>query len=832
MNEFEDDVDGFSSVTPSPYIEMFDEEEDGEPSPFKKFDYKSQGHNFNIANALSDNTLKKISAELFDAIESDAQSIEEWMTALSQSFKLLGLKEEVMATPFPGACGVYSTVAIQGMVEFNASAEAELLPPGGPVREEQIGETNDETDDKAKRIEDFSNMFFTQMFDGFYPNKKSMLPWIYWAGMAFTKTYYDPVLERPTCDFIKPSDFIVNYETTSLSDCFRMTECQTINAMELAARQSSGLYRNIKISSLERESDPAPSILVDDEIDRISGQTKPEDSKVTDYKLYECHVYLNIKDYDFEDLVFKDRETVGNDRDMQEQEGSTEINSEEYEDADDKDNDLDNEFLPYVITLDRGTKKILAIYRDWRENDEKKARKTVYTDYGFVQGLGFYKLGASQLIGGTTKAASNLLRNMVNGLFLSNMPGGLYAKGTRLDNNNLNISPNEFVPIDTGGLPINDIFTTMPYKEPSPAINVLRQDLEASAAKLMGAASSQLPDFNPNSPVGTMHMIMEVINKVQSSIMRGIRASMSAEFKIFYELFKEWLPDEPFYFNKMGGKDFVCSADFIDTINIVPIADAFVTSQIQRQMQSLVILEKAIQNPQLHNMYEVYKKFYKNIKVDYIDKILPEPKETQALNPLTENANMLQLKPVVAAMRQDDDAHITVHSPLLQDPNPMVVQIAQAHIQEHTANKYTKMMLQNMGMDPSVLSQELSPEQENQIAMMAAEATQQMQANQQQSAPPPPLDPAIVMLEEVKVRQQAVEEKAKVDAAKIDIEFEKVKLDYERLALEQEKIVEKAKYDEERISADAFKAHLAYELKRKEMAAKVPMISDATPETV
>ncbi len=796
MSDFDDDVDTFSSIAPSPFVEQLQEEQSVNRIPFKPFKAEEHGHNQNLAEVLDENILDKISGELLEEIEADDESREEWLSTLAESFKLLGLKLEQMALPFPGASGVYSTVAIQAITEFIATAASELLPSQGPAREEQLGDTSAETNDKAQRVEEWFNIFLTQINKGYYANFRAMLFWVAWAGMAIRKVYYDPATKMPTSEFIQPQDFIVSYETTSLHNCFRMTERLKINSMDLWHRQKSGMYRDLTIKEFDDADDEDTASVVDDAVDRVLGKNKPDYDKKTEYKLYECRTYINLEDYNFDALVNKEIENIEED-------------------------EFEHKFLPYIITIDSESKKILAIYNDWDENDPDKKRNEVYSAFGYAQGPGFYKLGAAQLIGGTTKTASDLLRNTVNGLYLSNMPGGLYAKGTRLENNNLTISPGQFVPIDTGGMSINDIFTTMPYKEPSTQINVLRAELETSAARLMGTVNSQLPDFNPNSPVGTTYAILDVINLVQSEVMRALRESMADEFKLFFGLFKEYMPDEPYYFNKLGGQSYICAADFLDTINIVPVADAHVTSKMQKQMQAMAVLDRAAQFPQMHNMYEALHRYYKAVKVQDIDDILLKPEETQPLDPITENMNIMTMKPVAAGIWQDHQSHIMTHQLLLNNPqDPQQMAAVQSHIQQHNAMAYQLQMQQLMGIELPQNIQELPPEQQNQIAMLAAQATQQLMAQQQQSAPPPPLDPAVVMLEEVKVRAQQAEDRAKNDSAKIDLEIAKLEIERARLELEREKIAEKAMADEEKISSDAFKAHLAYDAKLKEIASR------------
>ena len=400
-----------------------------------------------------------------------------------------------------------------------------------------------------------------------------------------------------------------------------------------------------------------------------------------------------------------------------------------------------------------------------------------------MEGIGFYGFGAAHLIGGVAQSCTTLLRQTIDGQTLSNFPGGLRQKGMRPVDNNMKVGPTEFIEIDTGGQRIQDAIMLMPYKEPSPYINELKKELEASAAGIMGAANQQIADFNPNVPVGTTYALLGLLYKVQSTIIRGIRDSMAKEFKIFYRLFSKHLPDVAYEFSGPGVSSQISSADFNENVHIIPVADPHVTSEVQRLTRSQLIVDSANQAPDLHNRYEAYKMLYESMKLtkSQIEELLPPKDQSIPLDPVTENMNIMRAIPVKTSIEQDHASHKVLHSLILNDPNttPEMAAATMAHIAEHSAFEFQVQIQQMVGFQMPDEPSELPMDVQNNIAMMAAQAVMAQQQQQQEQAPPPPLDPAAVMLEEVKVREMGVEEKAKADKLKAETEAFKAQLNYE-----------------------------------------------------
>jgi hypothetical protein len=710
------------------------------------------GHNENLANVLDETVLTKISANLIDDIENDLSSRKDWENGLSEILKQLGIKIDKRTFPFDGASGIYSPVVMRTVVEFFVNAVPELLPLEGPVKQRIVGQVSDELQDIANRVELWTNLFFTKEAPEYYSDLKKMLIWLVIVGNMVRKTYFDPILKRPTSKFLMPQNFIVKYGTTDLETCTRMTEVKDdMSKFDIAKYQQMGIYRDIHLSDNEEgiESNLKKTL------NYVEGVSIPNYENNDIYPLYECHVNLDIQE-------LADNEGTENDA---------------------EENLKDSNYRPYIVTIDQKSKKVLALYRNWQEGDENYERIDFFTNYVFMEGLGFYGMGAAHLICGLAEGSTQLLRQTLDGQTLSNFPGGLRAKGMRDTDNNIKVGPTEFIEIDTGGQRIQDVIMHMPYKEPSPYINELRKELEASAAGIMGAANSQIADFNPNVPVGTTYALLGLLYKVQSTVIRGIRDSMEKEFMLFYHLFAKHLPDVEYAFDGTGVSSYISSQDFNENINIVPVADPHVTSEVQRLIRSQLIVDSANQAPDLHDRYTAYRMLYKSMKLtdSEINKLLPSEEDIIPLDPITENQNLIKGKAAVASVAQDHASHKAVHNMILNDPNsaPQIIASTLAHIAEHTAFEFMINMQQMMGIQLPENPYELPMEVQNQIAIMAAQALMQQQQQQAEQAPPPPLDPALVMLEEVKVKDKGIDEKAKADELKAQTEAFKAQLNFE-----------------------------------------------------
>lgn len=703
-----------------------------------------EGHNENLAEILPQTTLNRLSARLIELIEEDIESRRQWEEALAEGLKLLGIKYEDRNYPFDNASGVYGPSMMEGFVNFTSVAVAELLPLEGPVKQYIVGEVTDELQDRADRIESFFNNFLLKDCKEYYSDTKKMLSWVYTSGSIIRKSYFDEYLERPTVKFILPQDFIVNYGTTDLETCSRMTEVINITKEEVLRNQRTGIFIDTNLFPDDSED----GSIIKKTHDNLEGVTKPANHHNNgDYTFYESHVSFN--DFEISESVDDFSESI---------------------------------YRPYIVKIHKDSKKIVSIYRNWKEGDEKCIRTNYYTKFGFITSLGFYDWGAVHLIGGLSLASTATLRQIIDGQTLANFPGGFRVKGMPLQNNNIPIGPCEFPEIETGGLPIQQAIMTMPYKEPSPQVNIVRNELDMSASRIMGSANMQIPEFQTNAPVGTTLALLDVLHLVQSTVLRGLRDSMSREFEILYRLFSETISQEPYEFSHDGGKSYISRQDFIDDISIIPVADPHVTTKIQRIIRSQYLQDLCLKFPGLYDAYEVNKIALKEAKFtdSQIDKILVNQEEVIPLDPVTENQNLIMGKAAKASIEQDHQSHLTVHDFMSQDSSlaPNVLAATASHIAEHKALQFQIQIQQLTGIqlppDPSQVPLEV----QNQIAMLAAQALQQQQKAQQE-AQPPLLDPAAVMLEKVKVEEKGVEQRDVASEREAQVKAFEAQLDYD-----------------------------------------------------
>lgn len=703
-------------------------------------------HQENLALTLDPGVLRKIGSSLQRAIEDDLESRKEWEGMLVEGLSQLGLTYEEKEFPFSGACGVYSSAFMQAVITFVSNAAAELLPPDGPTLCTIRGQSTPELDDQADRVTAWMNLYLTKLAPEYYPDWEQALMWLAIYGNVFKKVYQDPILERPVTPYVKPQDLIVNYGTVSLASATRVTHVLHMTKKDIKLRQQSGFYADISLTAQnDLLQDPSE---ISEKLNEISGFSPPDFEYTQDYKLYECHADLEI-------------EGLNHENDKGEKTGIP---------------------LPYLVTLESETGTVLALYRNWREDDTTFRKRNYFVQGCYFPGLGFYGLGLAHLTGGNAKASTMIQRQLIDAGTLSNFPGGLRAKGMRLETNNVRVGPTEFVEIDTGGLPIDQAVMMMPYKDPSSIMYEMKKELEQTTLQLAGAVNQPYGDFNPNAPVGTTLALLEQSHRVQSGVMRRLHRAMGEELQLIFDLFGEHLPQKPYPFQVPGGSHVIMRKDFHPTLSIQPVSDPNISNSTQRLVRAEAILKFAQGNPELHDLREAYDHVYRELKVsaEEIEKILPPPQppqETVPLDPLTENQNVTQGKPVKAALWQNHEAHIQVHSLLIGTGGPSDPAL-QAHIQEHQAYQQQVEIQQKI---PQKLPDDLTklpPEVQNQIAAQMAHAAEQIQKEQQAQQPPPPVDPGTAMMKDIEMKAHANEQKLQIEQMKIqmDAQFKQMQL--------------------------------------------------------
>ena len=721
--EYEIEMGGPEMVDGAEITEMDDGgvEIDFEPS---EDDEEESTHDSNLALYMNDMALNGLGEMLLSGVEEDKQSRAEWETTMSEGIKLMGLKIEDRQTPFKGACGVYDPLLAEAVVRWQAVACGELLPAAGPVKTQIIGVANEQLEAQASRVKDFMNLYLTELAPEFYEEFDQMLFWLALVGSTFKKVYQDRLLGRPVSRFVLPDNFIAAYGTTDLETSPRYCHITPMTRRNFRLAQLAGVYRDIKVG--DPQPDDTDQTPIQAQVDGVQG-VEPGAEGTEEYKIYEVYADLNLEGYENEDGIP----------------------------------------LPYIVTIEEGSRKVLSIYRNYEEEDPTFQRQSSFVHYKLMPGVGFYGLGYAHLLGNSAKTATSIRRQLIDAATLNNFPGGLRVKGMRLDDNNIGIGPTEFREIDTGGMPIQNAIMTMPYKEPSQVSLALLKETYESARNLANTAEIAVGEGRQDAPVGTTVALMEAATRLQSATLKRSHKAFNRELKMIANLFGKYLPDEPYPFPVRGGMSAIMREDFSDNIDVIPVSDPNISSSAQRMMRAEALLRFATQQPDQHNLREAYRQMYVEMgiaeeKIELL--LLPEQAKPRPLDPLSENQNALTGKPLVAGAYQDHDAHIAAHAPIAEE-NPAL----QAHINEHLALKMRVQVEQIIGQPLPPPGQPLPPEIENQLAAMVAQAMQQLAPSYK--AQPPGPDP-MLQVEQMKVQQRDADSKldAQVDMAKAQLE--------------------------------------------------------------
>ncbi len=610
-------------------------------------------HYENLAENIDEDTLNKIAAEVLDRFEGDKSSRAQWLETVNSGLSLLGIEVEEGDDPFPGACTAHHPLILESAVKFQAKASNELFNPRGPVKTAIIGEPTEEKEEQAKRVRDHMNYQIMHQMEEYFDETEMMLFYLPIVGSAFKKTYYDGLLDRPVSVFVPVDRFVVNYFATSLKSAPCFTHMIDRMANDLKKDQKNGLYRDIKLCHPVRSSQGETEVVIDE----LMGVHAQMDEEV--YTLLEQYCYLDLCD-------------------------------------DDPKSDEDGIALPYVVTVEAETGTVLAIRRNWSENDDKKKLICPFTHYKFVPGLGFYGLGFIHLLGNLQMTLTSAMRSLVDAGSFANLQGGFVDKRLRIRSNDGPLSPGEFREAESGGLPLKDAIMTLPFKEPSQVLLAMYQFIEARGQKFADSTEQVIADSTNYGPVGTTMALLEASTKFFSGVHKRLHKAQKHEFKILASLNYEYLGDKE-SFDTVGNTFEVSKSDYDGRIDVVPVSDPNVGSQAQKLTVAQAIYTAALQKQDIHNMYEVSKYYYNGLGIeeDYIEKFLPKPEEPEQSDPLTDIKKAQQGKPISAFPGQDHDSHIAVKSAFLQDPssgaNPMfqmLVPVIQANIQEHMVLKF------------------------------------------------------------------------------------------------------------------------------------------------
>ena len=748
----------------------------------------------NLAEELPDTQLSSLAARLVSYYESDRSARSQWEQRYKDGLKTLdpegGMQEGDDNRATRGLSVVVHPLIAEAATQFNARAIAELYPAGGPVKTTIIGQPDEETEDQARRVREFMNYQITQEMPEYFPDLDQMLFHLPLVGQTFKKVWWDVNLDRQCSQFVKAEDFIVAPESKDLQTSPRYTQLIRMPKNEYDRYVDAGWYLPVKFTG--DGGDPSG-----DTIGEIEGvDTQGDDAEDDIVTLLEMHVYEDVEDDDV---------------------------------------------LPYVVTIDYDTDKVVSVRRNWRQEDEKKARRDWFVSYKFLPGLGFYGFGLYHIIGGLGKAATGSLRALLDSAAFSNMQGGFKLKG-RVSGGEIDVSPGEFVDLEATVDDVKKAIMPLPFKEPSAVLFQLLGYVVDIGQRFASTADLNVGDVNPNAPVGSTIALIEQGSKSFSAIHKRLHNSQGQEFRLLAQLNAENLP-ESFDFAIAGSSNKVYAADFDERIDVVPVSDPNIFSTAQRIAQAQAILEMARSAPELHDMYEAYKRMYEAIRIQNIDEILKEPAEAPRIDPIDENMSVLYGKPIRAFPEQDHESHIAVHIQFLSDPslggNPgaaTLQPILIAHVAEHIALLYRARMQASIGVplpdlpdvrDGNFKFEDIDPNLDMLISQRAAQVVQQspqMEAIRalqppQQGQQQGPLEYAqqLAQLEaqalqartaaDIEGKQQKAQSDIQISQAKaqsaMDINEAKTNADLEakvrkleaELALEREKVLVKAQIE-------------------------------------
>jgi len=739
------------------------EEDDGSMTivldPEMQEDIMGPNHDANFAEFLEEGELQEIGSGLVEQFYGDKESRKDWARAYVKGLDLLGLKVEDRNQPWPGACGVFHPVLTEAVVRFQAQAITELFPAGGPVRTKVVGTADEMKLKQASRVENEMNFQLTEKMTEYRDEFEQMLFKLPLAGSAFKKVYYDPMLERAVAMFVPAEDFVVSYGAADLVMAERYTHVMKKSPNEIHRMMVNGFYRDIDLP------DPAPEYSdIEEKYDELEGETPYGVEDDDRHTILEMHV-----DYDLP-------EPFG---------------------------DADGIARPYVITIDKSSRTVLSIRRNWYEDDPKKEKRQHFVHYRYLPGLGFYGTGLIHLIGGLAKSATSILRQLVDAGTLSNLPAGLKARGLRIKGDDSPLMPGEFRDVDIPGGAIKDNIFPLPYKEPSGVLYNLLGNIVEEGRRIGSVADVDISSANQNAPVGTTLALLERSLKVMSGVQARIHNTFKKELKILASIVHDHMSAE--YEYDLEG-EFSRVDDFDKRVDVIPVSDPNAATTSQRIIAYQAALQLAQQAPQLYNLGMLHRQMLETLSIPNADEIVKLPDDIQPHDPVTENMMMLKQEPVKAFAYQDHEAHIETHMAMMKDPkiremvgqSPFAKAIEGAmieHVTEHVAFQYRKDVEKQLGV-PLPSDEALLPEDvERELAPLISEATEKvLQANQaemaQKKAQEKQRDPLTqIQQREIALKEAEFKHKRDMDVAKLQTDLtnkeEARELDRDRIASQE-----------------------------------------------
>ena len=736
----------------------------------------------NLADELDEGALTKVAGELSEDIDNDRNSRKDWEKTYTEGLKLLGLNYEERTEPWNGASGVFHPMITEAVVRFQSETITEMFPAAGPVRTKIIGKETPEKLQAAQRVEADMNYELTEVMREFRPEQERMLWSLPATGSAFKKVYFDPSLDRQVSMFIPAEDIILPYGTTDLDTCYRITHVMRKTKNEIVKLQKAGFYRDCDLEEPTKQSTDIQKAK-----DKETGFTDINDDR---YTLYEVHVDLDIDGYN-----------------------------------DEEDGEETGIALPYVVTMIKGSNQVLAIRRNWLEEDELKLKRQHFVHYQYIPGFGAYGFGLFHLIGGFAKSATSIMRQLVDAGTLSNLPGGLKSRGLRIKGDDTPIAPGEFRDVDIGSGALRDNILPLPYKEPSQVLYTLLGNIVEEGRRFASTADMNVSDMSAQAPVGTTLALLERQLKVMSAVQARLHYSFKQELRLLAGIIRDYT-DTNYEYEPDGDTDAApaqgAKKEDYDHVDVIPVSDPNAATMSQRVVQYQAVMQMAQSAPDIYNMPQLHRNMLEILGIKNADKLVPLPDDMKPKDPVSENMAILKGEPVKAFQYQDHQAHMQVHMSMLQDPvvmqaigqNPNFPKIqaaAMAHVAEHTGYLYRKQIEAQLGM-PMPAEDEKLPEQIEQAlsGMLAQAAQQSLQQNQQQAA-------------QQQAQQQAQDPLVQMQQQELQLKQGALQIEQGKLQLEQQVAQAEMQLKQQQLAADIASKADTNKLKIMELQANMQL---------
>lgn len=725
---------------------------DGMEITLEKEEETAEDFDVNLAEYLDEGYMESLANTLIGEYNDDLNSRKDWETTIQEGMDLLGLRLEERAEPWEGACGITHPMVSEAVVRYQAEMIMETVPAQGPVKTQVVGKETKEKIDAAERVSnDMNYRLMNQMVEW-----RSEQERLYWSqclmGSAFKKVYYDPSLGRQISAFVTADDLIVNYGATSLETSERVTHRMRKSKNDIRKLQVAGFYRDIDLGDPPRDVNNLQK-----KRNELEGIDAINDTR---YRLLEIHTYLDLEGYE-----------------------------------DEKDGEPTGIALPYVVTINESNREILAIRRNWKEDDELHQARMHFVHYPYITGFGFYGFGLLHLIGGHARGATSLLRQLVDAGTLSNLPGGLKARGLRIIGDDTPIAPGEFRDVDVPGGSIRDNILPLPYKEPSQTLSMLLNTIVEEGRRFASISDMKVSDMSSQAPVGTTLAILERTLKVMSAVQARVHYSLKQEFKLLAQIIRDYTPEE-YSYEVEGEPRYIKQSDY-DQTDIIPVSDPNAATMSQRIVQYQAALQLASTAPQIYDLPNLHKQMLNTLGIKNVDKLVPTADDMKPKDPVSENMAIIVMKPVKAFAYQDHEAHLQTHMAFIQDPKlqqvagqaPMFQQVmaaAQAHIAEHLGFIYRQQIEEQIGAPLPDPDEPLPEDIEYQMSGVIAQAAQKLLQKdsaevQQQQNQQAMQDPVIMQaMKELQIKETEVQAKMQRDQAELALKAEDMRLRDER----------------------------------------------------